>query len=80
MQHLELSANWHEIQPSNAVRDVVSRLVSTHPLPAADALQLAAAIIVSESRSGMDHFITFDRRLAHAAAAEGYGTPFGLEA
>lgn len=68
----ELAQNWHEIQPSESVREVASRLVSTHPLRAADSLQLAAAIVASQGKPQQDHFISFDQRLAHAAILEGY--------
>jgi predicted nucleic acid-binding protein len=74
----ELSANWHEIQPSSSLRELASRLVATHPLRAADALQLAAALVASMGNPAGDTFITFDQRLARAAAIEGYKVPYGV--
>ena len=69
---LELAQNWHEIQPSDSVRELASRLVSTHPLRAADSLQLAAALVASQGKPQLDQFISFDERLLHAAGLEGY--------
>jgi len=40
----ELSASWFEVQPSPSLRDQATRLLRLHPLRAADAIQLAAAI------------------------------------
>lgn len=39
----QLAAGWHEIDPSDAVREVAVRFLRVHPLRAADSLQLAAA-------------------------------------
>jgi predicted nucleic acid-binding protein len=75
---LELSYNWHEIQPSSSLREIASRLVATHSLRSADALQLAAALVASLNEPRGDTFITFDQRLARAAAMEGYKVPFGI--
>lgn len=70
----ELSTAWFEIQPGTAVRDQAMRVLRVHPLRAADALQLAAALEWSGgAASGM--FITFDDRLRDAAAREGFETP-----
>jgi hypothetical protein len=47
------------------------RLVRVHPLRAADAMPLAAAIVAAEMRpSGLER-VTADRRLAEAAEREG---------
>lgn len=70
----ELSTAWYEIQPGAAVRDQAMRLLRVHPLRAADALQLAAALEWSGgAASGM--FITYDERLHDAASREGFTTP-----
>ena len=69
-----LSASWFEIQPGNSVRDQALRVLRLHPLRAADALQLAAALESSGSTpSGV--FITYDERLRAAAEREGFTTP-----
>lgn len=70
----ELCASWYEIQPGRAVRDQAMRLLRVHPLRAADALQLAAALEWSGS-SASGAFVTYDERLRDAAAREGFETP-----
>src|ERR1700681_2389577 len=44
----QLANSWHEIVPSDSVRRTAERLLRTHPLRAADSLQLAAALIASD--------------------------------
>jgi len=46
----QLSNGWHEIEPSEIVRESAMRFLRVHPLRAADALQLAAAFIAAERR------------------------------
>jgi uncharacterized protein len=36
----QLSAGWHEVDPSDEIRDTAARFLRVHPLRAADALQL----------------------------------------
>jgi len=48
------------------------RLLDLHDLRAADALQLAAALVASGERPRTMHFATLDQRLAAAAQAEGF--------
>jgi hypothetical protein len=43
-----------------------------HPLRAADALQLAAAVIAAERRPASLEVVTLDDRLASAARKEGF--------
>jgi hypothetical protein len=43
----EFEAEWIEVEPGVAVRDGACRLLRAHPLRAADALRLAAAIRLS---------------------------------
>jgi predicted nucleic acid-binding protein len=70
----ELSTAWYEMQPGTAVRDQAMRVLRVHPLRAADALQLAAALEWSGgAASGM--FISYDERLRDAASREGFTTP-----
>ena len=40
-----LMQTWTEMQPSEALRSMAERSLAVHPLRAADALQLAAAIL-----------------------------------
>ena len=70
----ELSTSWFEIQPGATVRDQAMRLLRTHPLRAADALQLAAALEWSGA-TAVGVFITYDERLRDAASREGFSTP-----
>jgi len=42
-----LAHTWHEVDPSNPIRETTVRLLRVHPLRAADALQLAAAFIAA---------------------------------
>jgi predicted nucleic acid-binding protein len=69
---------WSEIMPSPQIRDMAQRLLRVHPLRAADALQLAAAVIAAEHEPRSLAFVCRDERLATAAAREGFRvTPTG---
>jgi predicted nucleic acid-binding protein len=48
------------------------RLFARHDLRAADALQLAAALLACDDHPEMLPFVTLDERLAEAAAGEGF--------
>jgi predicted nucleic acid-binding protein len=67
-----LRAAWIEVQPVDRVRAVAIRLLRTHPLRAADAFQLAAAIAVAEEHPETLPFVTLDEQLADAASREGF--------
>jgi uncharacterized protein len=67
----DLGEEWSEVQPTEPVRHTAMRLLRTHPLRAADALQLAAALAWAPRPAG-DVFITLDERLAEAAVLEGF--------
>jgi predicted nucleic acid-binding protein len=67
-----LALSWHEVEPSEPVRTVAQRILRVHPLRAADALQLAAAIIASEREPASLHFVCLDERLSVAAQREGF--------
>jgi predicted nucleic acid-binding protein len=69
----QLAAGWHEVDPTDAVREVAVRLLRVHPLRAADSLQLAAAFLAAERRPASLEVITLDDRLAAAARKEGFG-------
>jgi len=61
-----------EILPSEPVRQRAQRLLRTHPLRAADALQLAAALVwAHESPAGLE-FVCLDQNLREAASREGF--------
>jgi len=63
---------WTEVPPQERVRDQADRLVRLHPLRAADALQLAAALVLSDFEPKSLPFVTLDDRLASAARREGF--------
>jgi len=67
-----LAAAWQEIQAGTSVGRVAMRLLRVHPLRAADALQLAAAVVASENEPSTLPFVTLDERLAQAAEREGF--------
>jgi predicted nucleic acid-binding protein len=68
----QLAAGWHEIDPSDILREAAARFLRVHPLKAADALQLAAAFTVAEQRPASLEMLTLDERLASAAQKEGF--------
>lgn len=67
-----LARAWSEVSPSDAVRTTAQRMLRVHPLRAADALQLAAAVVAAEHEPGSLTFVTLDDRLAEAAEREGF--------
>jgi uncharacterized protein len=68
----QLASAWHEVDPSDAVRESAVRILRVHPLRAADALQLAAAFMAAEQRPSSLPLVTLDERLATAARKEGF--------
>ena len=68
----QLVDGWHEIEPSEIVRENAVRFLRVHLLRAADALQLAAAFVASEHRPASLRLLTLDDRLAEAARKEGF--------
>lgn len=67
-----LEDSWTEVSAVVPVRDRADRLLAVHPLRAADALQLAAALLLVQERPKGFGFITGHDRLATAADAEGF--------
>ena len=67
-----LSELWMEVQPSNLVRDQAARVLLLHPLRAAEALQLAAALVWSGGQTASLEFVCLDHRLREAASREGF--------
>jgi predicted nucleic acid-binding protein len=68
----QLARSWHDIEPSEIVRESALRFLRVHRLRAADALQLAAAFIASERRPSSLEVVTLDDHLADAARKEGF--------
>ena len=67
-----LANGWHEVDPSDSIREAAVRFLRVHPLRAADALQLAAAFIAAERRPSSLDIVALDDRLAAAARKEGF--------
>ena len=67
-----LEKAWNEVAQYDAVRARARRLLEIHALRAADALQLAAALVVVEDRTAGVEIVTFDERLAEAAEKEDF--------
>jgi len=67
-----LRRKWHEISPSDEVRQIAERLLRAHPLRAADALQLAAALVWCGNYPRGRAFVCADIRLSDAADKEGF--------
>lgn len=68
----ELARSWMVVNPVPAIAATARRVLRLHPVRAADALQLAAAIYSANEGSGPLPFTCFDRRLRDAAAREGF--------
>jgi hypothetical protein len=67
-----LRESWTEILPSERVLGEARRLLRVHPLRAADALQLAAALQWSGPHVVGAELVTLDERLRLAARLEGF--------
>jgi predicted nucleic acid-binding protein len=73
LEHLgRLQSGWSEIEPGSTVRFLARRLLRVHDLRAADALQLAAALVAAETQPARLPFVSLDDRLAAAARREGF--------
>lgn len=68
----ELYTSALEVEPGVAVRHHALRLVRVYPLRAAEALQLAAALVWCEGQPRGVPFVCLDDRLREAAAKEGF--------
>lgn len=66
-----LSKQWDEVVDLFATRFRAMALLARHPLRAADAAQLAAALVVAEDRPANLEFACLDERLTLAAEKEG---------
>ncbi len=67
-----LASGWNEILPAESVRETACRLLRVHSLRTADAMQLAAATIMTGGRNARVGFLAFDDRLREAAGREGF--------
>ena len=69
---LRLWEQWSEVTAIEIVRRHAERIVETHPLRAADALQIGAALTAADEDPTSIEFVTFDRNLTEAAEREGF--------
>jgi uncharacterized protein len=69
---LEAWPRWSEVTALDLVRRHAERVVEAHPLRAAGAIQLAAALVVAEDEPVSLGFVTFDEAQADAAEREGF--------
>lgn len=67
-----LEARWTAVEDLDPVVRRARRLLSTHSLRSADALQLAAALIACDEHPELLPLVTLDDRLAQAARREGF--------
>jgi len=67
-----LRTAWHEVEPTDGIRESAKRFLRVHDLRTADALQLAAALFASEDRPSTLEFLSLDERLQTAARREGF--------
>jgi predicted nucleic acid-binding protein len=67
-----LAARWAEIDAVAPVQEVAERLLRVHPLRAADALQLGAALVAVDGRPRGRAFVALDATLLAAAEREGF--------
>ena len=63
---------WTEVPPVERVREQAMRMLRVHPLRAADALQLGAALLLANLSPASLPFVTCDAQLAGAARREGF--------
>jgi uncharacterized protein len=68
----EVASRWVEIWDAAATRVHAERIVIEHPLRAADALQLGAALVAADGDPQSLQLVTLDNRLAEAARREGF--------
>ena len=67
-----LAEGWSEVQPVQPVRRAARRLLRVHSLRAADALQLAAAVVAAEGHPASLEIVTLDDQVTEAARREGF--------
>lgn len=67
-----LAGAWTEVLPSGSLRASAERLLAVHSLRAADAFQLAAALVWCQRHPAGRALVTFDVRLGAAGHREGF--------
>jgi predicted nucleic acid-binding protein len=72
-RHLnQITERAYEVKAIEKVRDRALRLLEVHPLRAADACQLASALIATQEDPNRLGILCFDQRLRNAAIKEGF--------
>lgn len=66
------AAKAEQVEPTEQVRRTSVRILRVHSLRAADALQLAAALVWVDNNTSGARFVCTDRRLREAAQREGF--------
>jgi len=67
-----LTEEWSEVLPGELVRKRTERLLAVHPLRAADAFQLGAALVWAEEKPLGLGLVCLDQNLREAASKEGF--------
>lgn len=67
----DFSGAWRRVQPADAIMATATRLLRSHPLKAAHAIQLAAGLQVADRQPELN-FVCNGQRLADAARREGF--------
>ena len=68
----EIVRDWLSVGSTGSIAVNACSLLELHPLRAADALQLAAALEWCEGKPQGNVFLTFDKRLREAASLAGF--------
>lgn len=68
----DLSGSWTEARPTARLRALAEQALAAHPLRAADALQLASALIWCGGEPRGRSFVCLDERLRTAASRSGF--------
>ncbi len=68
----DLSESWTEVRPASRLRVLAEQTLTAHPLRAADALQLASALIWCGSQPQGRRFVALDGRLRKASSRLGF--------
>lgn len=72
LEAISLSRQWTMVTDVDGVRRRAERLVGVHPIAAADALQLGAALVACRDRPESLELVTLDKVLARSAQLEGF--------
>lgn len=68
----EITSDADEVEPAPQVKTTAVRMLRVHNLRAADALQLAAALVCTDYDPVGVRFVCLDKRLHEAAEREGF--------